>query len=128
MQQMLALMADHDRLSTTFRFRTGSSKLDERAVIDMERLTTYLESQGPGTRIKLVGFTDSVGAFQSNQILAEGRASQVMAELAAYAGDRLADVEMSTAAFGEIAPSACNVSDSGRAINRRVEVWIQAAG
>ncbi len=128
MQQMLALMEDHDRLSTTFRFRTGSSKLDERAVIDMERLTTYLESQGPGTKIKLVGFTDSVGAFQSNQILAEGRASQVMAELAAYAGDRLADVEMSTAAFGEIAPSACNVSDSGRAINRRVEVWIQAAG
>ncbi|MEL6571818.1 MAG: phosphate ABC transporter substrate-binding/OmpA family protein [Pseudomonadota bacterium] len=128
MQQMLGLMENHDRLSTTFRFRTGSSKLDERAVIDMERLTTYLEEQGPDTKIKLVGFTDSVGAFQSNQVLAEGRAAQVMEELAAYAGDRLAGVEMSTAAFGEIAPSACNASDSGRAINRRVEVWIQAAG
>ncbi len=128
MRDMLGLMENHDRLSTTFRFRTGSSKLDERAVIDMERLTQYLETQGPDTKIKLVGFTDSVGAFQSNQILAEGRATQVMEELAAYAGDRLAGVDMDIAAFGEIAPTACNVSDSGRAINRRVEVWIQTAG
>jgi phosphate transport system substrate-binding protein len=30
--------------------------------------------------------------------------------------------------FGEIAPSACNQDENGRAINRRVEVWIQPAG
>jgi len=31
---------------------------------------------------------------------------------------------MTTSGYGEVAPSACNVSDRGRGINRRVEVWI----
>ena len=31
MRDMLSKMVDYDRLSTTFRFRTGSSSLDERA-------------------------------------------------------------------------------------------------
>ena len=128
MTEMLNTMTEFDRLSTTFRFRTGSSKLDERAVIDMERLTRYLEGRPSGVKVKIVGFTDSVGAFEGNRILAQNRASQVMDELAAFAGDRIAGVELSTAAYGEIAPTACNVSDAGRAINRRVEVWIERAG
>lgn len=128
MRDMLSTMVNYDRLSTTFRFRTGSSQLDERAIVDMERLTNYLSEQPEGTKVMLVGFTDEVGAFESNSVLAEGRATQVMAELAAYAGNRIGGIELDTAAYGEIAPSACNASDTGRAINRRVEVWIQAAG
>lgn len=128
MRDMLSTMVNFDRLSTTFRFRTGSSQLDERAAIDMARLTDYLSEQPNGTKVKLVGFTDEVGAFESNSILADGRATQVMAELVAYAGDRISGIELDTAAYGEIAPSACNASDTGRAINRRVEVWIEAAG
>jgi phosphate transport system substrate-binding protein len=34
---------------------------------------------------------------------------------------------MQTAGFGEIAPTACNTSEAERQINRRVEVWIEAA-
>ncbi|MEM6939088.1 MAG: phosphate ABC transporter substrate-binding/OmpA family protein [Pseudomonadota bacterium] len=123
---MMEAMETYDRLSTTFRFRTGSSQLDERAVVDMERLTAYLETQPPGTSVKLVGFTDSVGKFSNNLRLATGRAAQVRDALLAHAGNRIADLKLETAAFGEIAPAACNISDSGRAINRRVEVWIEA--
>ena len=125
MREMLSQMVDHDRLSTTFRFRTGSSKLDERGLVDMARLTDYLEGMPEGTKVTFVGFTDSVGAFESNRSLSIGRAEQVVAELASFGGDRLAGIEFASAGYGEIAPSACNTAEDGRAINRRVEVWIQ---
>lgn len=124
MQEMLGEMGDYDRLSTTFRFRTGSSKIDERGRLDMQRLIDLLEDAPSGTEVSFVGFTDSVGAFDANRRLSLSRASAVLDEVERVAGDRLAHVNMKTAGYGEVAPSACNVSDRGKAINRRVEVWI----
>jgi len=124
MRDMLGQMDEFDRLSTTFRFATGSSKIDERGRLDMTRLIDYLENAKPGTTAKFVGFTDDVGAFDANQVLAEERAAAVLDQFRASAGDRLNGVELTAEGFGEIAPSACNVSDRGRSINRRVEVWI----
>jgi phosphate transport system substrate-binding protein len=126
MREMLAAMIDYDRLSTTFRFSPGSAKLDERGQVDISRLATYLEGQPEGTKVLFVGFTDDVGEFTSNRSLSEGRAKQMMEALMSYAGDRIANVEIASMGFGEVAPSACNNSDAGRAINRRVEVWIQS--
>ena len=123
-REMLDEMVKHDRLSTTFRFRTGSSKIDERGKLDMQRLISYLEDAPDGTKVTFVGFTDSVGAFEANRRLSLGRADSVLEEVRQTAGDRLAHVELATAGFGEIAPSACNVTERGKAINRRVEVWI----
>jgi phosphate transport system substrate-binding protein len=124
MREMLAAMIRSDRLSTTFRFRPGSSKMDEKALLDMERLINYLEEFPDGTGITLVGFTDDVGAFESNRTLSMQRASQVREDLLAAAGDRLDGITVNAIGFGEIAPSACNVTEQGRGINRRVEVWI----
>ena len=121
---MLAQMDQYDRLSTTFRFRTGSSRIDERGRLDMERLIAYLEDAPQGTELTFVGFTDDVGAFEGNRQLAVQRAEAVLEEVRAVAGDRLNNVTMKTLGYGEIAPSACNVSERGRAINRRVEVWV----
>jgi len=128
MRDMLAKMVDYDRLSTTFRFRTGSSKLDERGLVDMARLSDYLKSQPEGSEVLFVGFTDDVGAFDSNRDLSAGRAQQVLTELQAYAGDALAGVSMDATGYGEIAPAGCNIAEEGRRINRRVEVWIKSAG
>jgi phosphate transport system substrate-binding protein len=128
MSEMLSEMEQHDRLSTTFRFRTGSSRIDERGRLDMQRLIAYLEASPAGTTITLVGFTDDVGAFEGNRNLAVERANAVAQEIAQVAGDRLNNIEMSTAGYGEVAPSACNISDRGRGINRRVEVWISNTG
>ena len=124
-REFLAQMIKFDRLSTTFRFRLGSSSLDERARLDMERLTKYLEAMPEGTNVALVGFTDDVGAFVSNQKLSQERAKSVADELMAYAGDRLAGISFTSSGYGEIAPSACNGTEAGRGINRRVEVWIE---
>ncbi|MEM7718515.1 MAG: phosphate ABC transporter substrate-binding/OmpA family protein [Pseudomonadota bacterium] len=124
MEEMLSEMPDWDRLSTTFRFRTGSSRLDERGRVDLERLIAYLEDAPQGTEISFVGFTDSVGAFEANRRLSFGRADAVLDEVRRAAGNRLDHIQMVTSGFGEVAPSACNVTDRGKAINRRVEVWI----
>ncbi len=121
---MLEQMDNYDRLSTTFRFRTGSSRIDERGRLDMERLIDYLEDAPAGTELTFVGFTDDVGAFEGNRQLAMQRAEAVLEEVRAVAGDRLNNITMSTTGYGEIAPSACNVTERGRAINRRVEVWV----
>ena len=123
-REFLAQMPQYDRLSTTFRFRLGSSSLDERAVLDKERLTRYLETMPEGTSVVMVGFTDDTGAFTSNQRLSEERARSVAREIKDHAGDRLSGIQISSIGFGEIAPAACNSSESGRGINRRVEVWI----
>ncbi len=123
-REFLAQMIQFNRLSTTFRFRLGSSSLDERARIDMERLTSYLEKMPDGTRVMMVGFTDDIGEFESNRRLSEERARQAVQELRTYAGSRLDGIELSSSGYGEIAPVACNITETGRSINRRVEVWI----
>ncbi len=128
MREMLSAMTDYDRLSTTFRFRTGSSRLDERGRIDMERLIDFLKEQPEGTKVKMVGFTDSVGAFESNRALSKGRAGEVLKSLQETAAGQLDHIELAHAGFGEIAPTACNTDENGRSINRRVEVWMEAAG
>lgn len=124
MKNMLAAMAENDRLSTTFRFRTGSSKIDEKAQADMNRLIHYLERFPQGTRITMVGFTDSVGAFEANLNLSIARAEQMMRDVRDASAGRLNHIEFASLGFGETAPSACNSSEIGKAINRRVEVWI----
>lgn len=124
MQEMLEKMDGFDRLSTTFRFRTGSFSIDERGHLDMMRLMAYLKTVPAGTEITFVGFTDDVGAFDGNRHLAEKRAEAILADLFDMSGNRFSDLSFATAGFGEIAPSACNSTDRGRGINRRVEVWI----
>lgn len=123
-RNMLALMSGFDRLSTTFRFRTGSAQLDERGIVDMERLTEYLQDQPRGTKVMVVGFTDSVGSFGNNHALSLRRASQVMDELKVRAGGRVANVDFDLTGFSELAPAACNTNENGKRINRRVEIWI----
>ncbi|MCY4333125.1 MAG: OmpA family protein [Litoreibacter sp.] len=123
---MLDKMGDYDRLSTTFRFRTGSSKVDERGKLDMQRLINFLEGEDEGTVVSIVGFTDDVGAFEANRRLSLGRADTVADLLKDEAGGRIDHINLQVAGFGEVAPSACNATDRGRSINRRVEVWIES--
>jgi phosphate transport system substrate-binding protein len=124
LNELLEEMGNYDRLSTTFRFRTGSSRLDERGRLDLDRLIAYLDGAPAGTEVTVVGFTDDVGPFEANRQLAIERANSVLEEIRTVGAERLDGINLSTMGFGEAAPSACNISDRGRAINRRVEIWI----
>ncbi len=127
MQDMMATMANYNRLSTTFRFGTASSRLDERGQADLQRLIDYLEVQPDGTDVLFVGFTDDVGPFDNNLTLSKQRAQDALDAFKAAAGNRAANLNINATGYGEIAPSGCNITDEGRQINRRVEVWIQSS-
>ena len=124
---MLSELDNYDRLSATFRFETGSRQLTPRGLLNIEALTEYLEDQPAGTKVKLVGFADSVGTVANNTVLSRGRAEQVLATLLEFAGDRLSGIGLTATGYGEAAPVGCNISDNGRRLNRRVEVWIEKA-
>ncbi|MEO8529904.1 MAG: phosphate ABC transporter substrate-binding/OmpA family protein [Deltaproteobacteria bacterium] len=123
-ENLLSIMENAKRLSATFRFRTGSAKLDPRGELDLEQLASYLSTMPAGTEVTFVGFSDEVGEFEPNLGLSKNRAEQVAQALQAIAGDRLANITIKTVGFGETSAASCNNSELGRSINRRVETWI----
>ena len=125
MREMVLGMYEWDRLSSTFRFATGSNTLERKSSLDLDRLIEYLQNQPEGTKISLIGFTDSDGAFSANLALSKRRAAQVLAELQSRANGALDHISFETQGFGELAPTDCNSSSDGKRLNRRVEVWIK---
>ncbi len=119
-------LATADRLSTTFRFTSGSSLLDTKSVVDVQRMVDFLN--GPEARnrdILIIGFTDDVGRFDLNERLALLRASSVRdALVGAVGGDVLAG-RMQVSSYGPLAPVGCNETADGRESNRRVEIWLR---
>ena len=111
------------RVSFTFRFASGTSALDNRALEDVRRLRTMLaQPDMKGRQLILAGFSDSVGSFTKNVTLSELRLRTVRDAL--IANLRAAGTPLLERAYGPLAPVACNDSEDGRALNRRVEVWI----
>ena len=125
-REMLLEMFEWERLSTTFRFASGSARLDGKGQADLARLIDFLRDQPAGTQVSVVGFTDSDGAFGSNQELSLVRAQQVATEIAAAGGAGLSNIEFSVKGYGELSPSACNDTLEGKRINRRVEIWMRS--
>ncbi|MEL6576147.1 MAG: phosphate ABC transporter substrate-binding/OmpA family protein [Pseudomonadota bacterium] len=114
-----------DRLSITFRFLPGSSTLDAESIESMKALAERLRAREfDGQEILLVGFADSVGPADRNSALAAQRAKAVQAVLAdQFDPDTLSRIKLQAMSFGEQMPVDCNDTNSGRANNRRVEVW-----
>ncbi|MEL6682469.1 MAG: phosphate ABC transporter substrate-binding/OmpA family protein [Pseudomonadota bacterium] len=119
-------LATADRLSTTFRFTSGSARLDNKSVEDVQRMVDYLNSPEARNReVLIIGFTDDVGRFDLNERLALLRATAVREALvSAVGGDVLAD-RMAVSSYGPLAPVGCNETADGRESNRRVEIWLR---
>lgn len=77
----------------------------------------------PKTNVLIVGHTDATGSEPYNQGLSERRASSAASYLTSQGIDR---TRMKTAGRGEAEPIDANTTESGRALNRRVEVVIVA--
>ena len=126
LKAMVTQISGNKRLSTTFRFDTGSNQMDQRAQGDIVRLAEKLQSaENEGSVVHLIGFTDSVGDFDLNQEVSQRRANQIRDALIEVDSTLAERVSIQPAGYGEIAPVACNETAMGRSINRRVEVWMQ---
>ncbi|MEP3345100.1 MAG: phosphate ABC transporter substrate-binding/OmpA family protein [Litoreibacter sp.] len=126
LQRMIEALRDRDRLSTTFRF-TGGTRLDIQSEENIIRLARALETGAfNGRDLLLVGFSDGEGPAGSNLALSEKRAGTVLRLLKESAPDAdFSRFTLSLAAFGEALPMACDDTEWGRAVNRRVEVWVK---
>ncbi len=129
MREMLNEIGQAQRLSLTFRFEPGSSRLDQKSLADLSRFARLMErGDYRGKEILLVGFTDSIGAFDLNRGLAVRRSQEVLRLLEEEATPgTLVENTVLPLGFGELTPVGCNTSFSGRIANRRVEVWIRDA-
>jgi phosphate transport system substrate-binding protein len=109
------------RLPLDFRFRSGSSSLDNKGLDDLDRVSSFVASpQYAGQSILLLGFADSSGGPEVNQRLSADRARAVAEEFRTR-GVRVAEV----IGFGSERPVASNNTAEGREKNRRVEVWLR---
>lgn len=127
LQEMFERLAEAERLSTTFRFDGGEVALDPQSQAAAIRLAAAIERGAfDGRRLIFAGFSDGVGRATVNLRLAERRAEAVREAVraAVEAGDP-DRVEMVVEAFGEAMPMACDDTAWGRAVNRRVEVWLE---
>lgn len=128
LQRLVAVLSGAERLTTTFRFRTeGSAELDAQSQGNVGALATALETGVfDGRELILAGFSDGAGSAESNRQIARARAEAVRdALLAAATAADPGRVRLRVEAFGEALPIACDQSDWGAFINRRVEVWVR---
>ncbi len=109
-----------DRLSLNFRFKSGSSELDNRGKRDLERLIAFLiKPENRGKSIRLLGFADTRGERAANCYLSKIRAEKV-ATILQWRGITTEAIE----GFCDDMPVATNATALGRERNRRVEVWL----
>jgi OmpA-OmpF porin, OOP family len=101
-------------------FEFDRSELLPRSVVELKKLISILKKY-PTMKIQINGHTDAMGSDTYNQTLSEDRAASVVNFLIAYGieTDRL-----SSKGFGRSQPVADNATDSGRQLNRRVEITV----
>ena len=79
-----------------------------------------------GRKLMFVGFSDGEGPADGNLRIARERAQAVkLAVENAVEASNLSQVVLTTDAFGEAMPMACDDTSWGRQVNRRVEVWVR---
>ncbi|MGH1411991.1 MAG: phosphate ABC transporter substrate-binding/OmpA family protein [Pelagimonas sp.] len=127
LKRMTRSLSAMRRLTTSFRFETGSTRLDAQSRSNVQQLARSLEAGiYDGRKLVFVGFSDGVGPAAGNLKIARKRAETVRraVEQAAETAD-LDQIEVITDAFGEAMPMACDETSWGRQVNRRVEVWLR---
>lgn len=99
-------------------FGTNQATLKTGAMRNVEKLVAFLDAY-PQRRVLIEGFTDSTGSESSNQALSERRSNAVRTALIDAGIPRQ---RIDTRGYGEAYPITANTSESGRQLNRRVEI------
>jgi phosphate transport system substrate-binding protein len=127
LKRMVDTLSPLRRLSTSFRFEAGAARLDAQSRSNVQQLAHAIEAGiYDGRQLVFVGFSDGEGPAEANLRIAQQRAQAVkLAIESAVEASNLSQVRLSTDAFGEAMPMACEDTSWGRQVNRRVEVWVR---
>ncbi len=108
--------------TTNVNFDTGKAVLSEQAKADL--CTAANSANGMNNALLLVvGYTDSTGSEETNQVLSEKRASRVVNHLQQACGWKPYRM-LTPTGMAEADPAADNTTPEGKAQNRRVAVNI----
>lgn len=128
LQRMIRLLGPLVRLTPTFRFEDGSTRLDAVSRSNVLLIAQMIrDGRFTGQRLVLAGFSDGRGPAAANRDLSAARAEAIHREIIKSLGGRLPDgVRVETASFGESLPMGCDDTIWGQETNRRVELWVTA--
>ena len=101
-------------------FDTGRADIKSNFRPILDRFATTL-NENPATTVSIIGHTDSTGSDSINQPLSVDRASNARDYLAARG---VSPTRIVVEGKGSREPIASNNDDSGRARNRRVEIFV----
>jgi len=116
-------VVDSVRVELDVKFDFNKSDVKEGSQADIKSLADFMK-QYPQTSTTVEGHTDAIGSDAYNQGLSERRANAVRDVLVNQHG--IDSSRVSSVGYGESRPVADNDSESGRAINRRVEAEVEA--
>lgn len=103
-------------------FQTGKYNLNPQAQADLTRFANSLKSN-PDTNVQIYGFTDNTGSYAVNERLSGQRADAVLSYLA---NKGVSPTRLSAQGVPMADYVASNDTPEGRALNRRVEIYITA--
>lgn len=126
LQRLVDALRGRERLTATFRFEAGSTRLDAPSRANVMQLAQAIhDGRFRGKSLILVGFSDASGPMTANRDLSRARAETVRREVLSALGEALPErVALMVDAFGEALPVACDDTIWGQQANRRVELWV----
>ena len=101
-------------------FSSGKTTLLRDSYRELDKLY-YLLKTNPKAKINITGHTDSVGGESTNQSLSKRRADVISKYLI---NKGISSKRLKTIGYGEKFPIAPNNTSTGRAKNRRVEIYV----
>lgn len=108
-------------MTSSTGFDNLSSVIKPGYISTLNKIASVLNQYGK-TMVTVIGHTDSVGSDADNQRLSERRAQSVVDY---FTRQNVNALRLQSYGRGESEPRADNSSESGRQLNRRVELWIQ---
>lgn len=102
-------------------FDADATSLRSGAIAQLELIAQTLRASPSLGKVNVVGHSDDEGTPEYNARLSEARARTVTAYLA---GQGIALDQIAVKSFGSQRPVASNTSDTGKQLNRRVDIYI----
>lgn len=107
-------------MTSATTFDVDSARIKPGFYSTMDKIASIVNEYGK-TQLAVAGFTDDTGSAQYNMGLSERRADAVRGRLLS---DGVLPQRVSAYGYGENNPIASNATESGRRLNRRVEITI----
>lgn len=117
-RELQQALADTGRVALQVHFATDRAEILAESQPQIEQIVELMQAD-PALSISIEGHTDSTGNAARNRALSEARAQSVVAALVA---DGIDASRLQAAGFGDTRPVDDNSTETGRAMNRRVEL------